>query len=390
MRGFPVQGCTTVLLLFSGVFASSMTVAQGQTAAGQGTPRQLQVVRTIVLAEFQESQRDRLSGGLHQQALFRMTADSQGRILVTDPTLSLVQVFDTKERKRWQIRGDRNRPMVHPTFIAVDGNDNIYVSEPFLRAVLVFQPDGRFLRSIGGDRLLLPFGLAVDQANHKLYVADHHRSEIQVYTLEGQLLGVMGKPGNRPGELQNPCDLVLHRGMLFVLDSGNERFQILDLEGNAKGILPFGTDHSPEAFAFDAAGNLYCIDLESRGILVFDAAGNKVAAFDIQVPYGQPSDRDTPLSFVCLWENPDGSVLALRQALTIQVLKLEFGAAVPTSNKSPSAQAKDPSGRDGQSLSREVKGPRDLPGKRGTGNLGTSHEIPRHGELGLSSSAFPK
>lgn len=361
MRGFPVRRCTTGLLLFSGVFASGMTTAQGQTAAGQETPRHLKVVRTIALTEFKESQRDRLSGGLHQQLPFRMTADSQGRILITDPSLSLVHVFDTKQKKRWQIHGDRNWPMVHPTYIAVDGNDNIYVSEPFLRAVLVFQPDGRFLRSIGGDRLLLPFGLAVDQANHKLYVADHHRSEIQVYTLEGQPLGVMGTRGNRPGELQNPCDLVLHRGMLFVLDSGNERFQIFDQEGNSKGILPFGTDHSPVAFALDATGILYCIDLESRGILALDAAGIQVAAFDIQVPYGQPSDRDASPSFVCLWENPDGSVLALRPGLTIQVIILESGGAVPTSNKSPSAQAKDPARQDGWSLLRDAKGPWDLP-----------------------------
>lgn len=330
MSGFPVRRCSTVLLFLPLLFAGGRTAAQGQKAAGHGTPGHLKVVRTIALAEFQESQRDRLSGGLNQQLPFRMATDSQGRILVTDPSLSLVQVFDTKQRKRSQIHGDRNRAMVHPTYIAVDGDDNIYVSEPFLSAVLVFQPDGRFLRSIGGDRLLLPFGLAVNQADHKLYVADHHRSEIQVYTLEGHLLGVMGTRGNGPGELQNPCDLVFRHGMLFVLDSGNERFQIFDQEGNSKGILPFGANHRPVAFAFDAAEILYCIDLESRGVLAFDAAGHQVAAFDIQVAYGQPNARDTSPSFLCLWEDPDGSVLALRPGLKLQALKLESGASVPT------------------------------------------------------------
>lgn len=319
-----------MLLFFVAVFSGVMSAARGQTAAEQGTLTHVKVVRTIAPEDFRESRRDRLSGGLNQQLPFRMTIDSQGRILVTEPSLSLVQVFDIKQRKRWQIHGDRDHRMVSPTYIAVDGDDNIYVSEPLLGAVLVFLPDGRFLRTIGGDRLDLPFGLAVDQSSHKLYVADHVRSEIQVYTLEGQLLQVMATRGTWPGELQNPCDLVLHHGMLFVLDSGNARFQIFDLEGNAKGIWPFGMDRRPVAFAFDAAGNLYYIDMESRGMLVSDPAGNPVAAFDIKVRYGQPSNGAAFPSFVCVAENPDGSVLALCPALTIEVVKLESTATSRT------------------------------------------------------------
>lgn len=319
------------MLLFSvGVFTSVMSAARGQTAADQGTLTQLKVVQTIAPEDFRESFRDRWSGDLRQQLPFRMTTDSQGRILITEPYLSRVQVLDTKQGKRWQIRGDRNQRMISPTYIATDGDDNIYVSEPSLGVVLVFLPDGRFLRAIGGDRLGLPFGLAVDQSNHKLYVADHVRSEIQVYTLEGQLLQVMATRGSRPGELQNPCDLVLHHGLLFVLDSGNARFQIFDLGGNARGVWPFGGDRRPVAFAFDAVGNLYYIDMESRGVRVSDPTGNPIAAFDTKVRYGQPSFEAAFPSFVCLAENRDGSVLALRPALTIEVMKLESPATART------------------------------------------------------------
>jgi len=316
MSGFPVRVCAEVLLLLSGVLSCARYDAWAQVVVQQNT-------RTIVPAEFRQSLRDRLAGGLHQQLPFRMTTDSQGRILVTDPYLSLVHVLDVKDGKRWQMRGDRNQRMVFPTYIAVDGEDNVYVSEPLLFAILVFRPDGSFLRSIRGDRLTVPFGLALDERNDKLYVVDNFRDEIQVYTLEGKLLQVIAKRGTGPGELMHPSDLVLQHGMIFVLDTGNKRFQVFDLEGNVTKIWPFGPDRWPVTFTLDAAGNLYCIDLESLGMLISDPAGSPLAALDIQIPYGQPGRRGAFPSFLAMAPKRDGSMLALRPGGTIEVVKLE-------------------------------------------------------------------
>lgn len=340
MRRFPVRRYTA-LLLMAGLFTSGTRAADGQAAAGQSTPIRIETIRTIWWEDLHEGLLDRLSGGLHRQIPFRMAADSQGRILVTEPYLSLVQVFDTKQGKRWQIRGDKTQRMVFPTYIAVDGDDNIYVSEPLLSAVLVFRPDGHFLRAIGADRLYIPFGLAVDAANRKLYVADHYRSEIQVYTLEGQLVNVISTRGRRPGELWDPTDLVLHHGMIFVLDTGNARFQIFDLAGNSKEIWPFGNDRWPVAFALDAAGHLFVVDMESRGMLVSDQAGHSLAELDIQIRYGQPTFKWSLPSFMSVLENPDGSVLALRPTLEIEVVKAETGGEVSTS-KPEAAQPPEP------------------------------------------------
>lgn len=356
MHGFPVRSCTKLLLLIAGVLLCDICPAWAQTTTDQGSPTRITAVKMVAPEDFQLSFKDHWSGGLPQRLPFRMTEDSQGRILVTDPPLALVQVLDTKQKKRWQIQGDRNQRMVYPTYIAVDGDDNIYVSEPILGAVLVFQPDGRYLRTIGQDRLYLPFGLAVDAANHRLYVADHLRGEIQVYTLEGQFLQAISRRGAQPGDLMYPCDLVLHHGMLFVLDTGNLRIQIFDLEGNSKGTWPFGNDRWPVNFAFDTAGNLYYIDMESLGMKVSEPSGSQLAALGVKIPYGQPRNWSAIPSFLSLTENRDGTVLALRPALAIDALKLQSGAALPASAKSALAQARYFSGHDHQSLIIEVKG----------------------------------
>jgi len=331
MRGVPLQAFNVSLLLLAGMLAGGLAAAQEKAAAEQSAPVQIKTVRTVVHEGFLESWMDRMSGGLNRQVPFRMAADSKGRVLVTEPFMAVIQVFDTKEGKRWQIRGDKAQRMVFPTYIAVDADDNIYVSEPLLAAVLVFRPDGHFLRSIGGDHLLTPFGLALDQANRKLYVADHYRSEIQVYSLEGKLLKIIASRGTAPGMLREPCDLVLHHGMLFVLDTGNARFQMFDLEGNSKGVTPFGNDRWPVAFALDAAGNLYYVDLESLGMQVANPAGSAIAALDVKLRYGQPSTGAAYPSFMSVVESPDGNVLALRPALRVEEVRVE--RTEPVGNK---------------------------------------------------------
>ena len=323
MRGVPVRAFNVSLLLLAGMLAGGWTAAQEQAATEQNAPVQVKTLRTVVHEGFLESWMDRMSGGLNRQVPFRMATDSKGRVLVTEPFLAVIQVFDTKEGKRWQIRGDKTQRMVFPTYIAVDADDNIYVSEPLLATVLVFRPDGHFLRAIGGDHLLIPFGLALDQANRKLYVADHYRSEIQVYSLEGQLLQIISSRGTPQGMLREPCGLVLHHGMLFVLDTGNARFQIFDLEGNSKGVTPFGNDRWPVAFALDAAGNLYYVDLESLGMQVANPAGSAIAALDVKLRYGQPGSGAAYPSFMSVVESPDGNVLALRPALTVEEVRVE-------------------------------------------------------------------
>ncbi|HTZ45967.1 MAG TPA: hypothetical protein VMH20_00140 [Verrucomicrobiae bacterium] len=264
-----------------------------------------------------------MSGGLKQQLPFRMVADSQSRILITEPFLALVQVLDTKQGTWSQIRGERDHRLDFPTYIAVDGFDNIYLSEPFLSAVLVYQPDGRFLRSIGTDHLRTPFGLAIDQASRKLYVADHALNQVQVYSLEGQLLQTIANSGREPGELAAPCDLEFRDGNLVVLDSGNSRFQIFDLKGESVAVWPFGLDRLPYAFTFDPLGNMYYVDLESRGMLVTNAKDAALASLDIKIPYGQPGNPNGLLSFTTVSRAMDGSILALRPGFTVDVMQLQ-------------------------------------------------------------------
>jgi DNA-binding beta-propeller fold protein YncE len=281
-------------------------------------------VQTYSPSEFHQSLLDRLSGGIAQHLACRMAVDSRGRILVTDPRLSVVHVFDRRMGTRYQIRGDHHQRLMMPTYIAVDADNNIYVTDLQLSAVVVLQADGRFKRIIGSGVFDAPAGIWVDNKNRRLYAADSWKGEILSFDLEGRLLRSFGTRGSGPGQLQDPSDIVLHEDKLFVLDNGNLRFVLFDSSGNFHSVWPFGMNRRPLAFAFDATGHLYFVDQYSGGLVAMDSSGATLAGFERR-PFGQwvPRSASEP-SFACLAQDAEGKrVLALRPTFQIQVLTLK-------------------------------------------------------------------
>jgi hypothetical protein len=323
MRRLHAAAGVAILLLFA--FLTQSSKAWGGDDAPHNLVRSshLYSLRRYAPRAFQQSRLDRLSGGLAQGFPFRMAADSQGRILVTDPVLSVVHVFDTKQEKRWQIKGDRRHRLSAPAHIATDADDNIYLTDLGRSVVFVLQPNGHFLRTIGSGILRLPTGIWVDKDNRRLFVADWMRDEILEFDLEGKPLQVFGRFGTAPGQLLHPLDIVLHRDTLVVLDAGNSRFELFDLQGKVRGIWPYGPNRTPVALACDAAGNLYYADLDSGGLIAMDAQGKVLAGFG-QRPFGQwiPRSSRWKPNFISLALDPLGKVLALRPTFEVEVLEL--------------------------------------------------------------------
>jgi len=245
---------------------------------GPGARANVVLEKTYFPEQFQDpSRKDRWSGDMAQGTFYRLAIDSEGRILATDPAFSVVQILDVTEEIRWQIRGDDRHPLVAPTYISVDDEDNIYVTDPHLPYVSVYRPKGEFIRRIGIGSLFLPTGLWVDKKNSTLYVADWARSQVLCFDLNGTWLRTIGRWGHVPGKLNQPFDIAVYNDTLVVLDAGNSRFTLFDLKGNPRGILPFAFDRRPVAFTADAAGNLYYVDAISGGVLEMDLHGRELA-----------------------------------------------------------------------------------------------------------------
>ncbi|MGB0384289.1 MAG: flippase activity-associated protein Agl23 [Ardenticatenaceae bacterium] len=158
--------------------------------------------------------------------------------------------------------------------------DYSQISVPLAASVMIGQP-GEFSspKNVG----VLPDGnLAVlDSGNHRIRIMD----------LEGNLVREFGSLGEDPGQFSDPWGMaVAPDGTIYVADTWNHRVQHLDQEGNllhvwgtfadtAGQLEQPGTFWGPRDLAVDEAGNVYVTDTGNKRVQKFDAQGNFLLQF---------------------------------------------------------------------------------------------------------------
>lgn len=136
------------------------------------------------------------------------------RCYVTDMNSNQVVVLDIasgKEIMRIGVAGDRDGQFKSITQIALDMDENIYVTDKVLGRVSKFDKEGVFLKSIGklGDRIndfVRPKGIDVDRQG-RIWVIDSGTEMAKIYNSDGQLLMFFGSPGGGPGNMNLPASI---------------------------------------------------------------------------------------------------------------------------------------------------------------------------------------
>jgi DNA-binding beta-propeller fold protein YncE len=119
----------------------------------------------------------------------------------------------------------------YPSFIAVSGTGELYVTDGLNSRVQVFAQDGRFVRQVGraGDgpgSFARPKGLALDSENH-VYVVDAAFNNVQIFDDQSRLLLVFGQMGRGEGEFDLPSGMFIDaRDRIYVADRANDRLMI--------------------------------------------------------------------------------------------------------------------------------------------------------------------
>ena len=235
---------------------------------------------------------------------YGLVTDTTHRIIVTDPDAGLVHVFDF-ERSRYSFLGGRGSRLRSPTGVAVDREDNIYVTDPSVVAVLVYDSKGKFQRYLGkrGDESYFqaPMGIAVHAATGHVYVCDSRRHMVLMLDKKGHILGHFGRRwgGKGPGDFRYPRRIVIAGDELFVLDSGNSRLQVLDLEGHYRREIKFPELSADAGLTLDEQKNIYVSDLQINAINVFNYDGQFLYRFGKSGT--KPSEFDEPSG---LWVEP--------------------------------------------------------------------------------------
>ncbi len=170
-----------------------------------------------------------------------------------------------------------------PTSVALDSQNNAYVSDEWLNWISVFDKDGGWVGKWGtpgnGDgEINRPSGLAFDQ-NDNLYLVDSLNHRVQVFTTDGKFLSKWGQRGSGDGEFDHPWGIEIDRnGDVYVADWRNNRIQKFAPDG--RFLMKFGSFgqgdgefNRPTGIAVDKDGTIYVTDFKNERVQVFNANG---------------------------------------------------------------------------------------------------------------------
>jgi len=152
-----------------------------------------------------------------------------------------------------------------------------------------------------------PSGLALDAGSDLLYVADTENDRIQIIDVDGSCSGSdelandvcfvdeFGDSGDGEGEFDSPTALVLDTGtdLLYIVDSGNNRIQIIDVNGNCSGNTKLGDNGNDDVCFVDEFGTVgngdgefnlpsgLALDTDSDMLYVADTNNNRIQIIDV-------------------------------------------------------------------------------------------------------------
>jgi len=230
---------------------------------------------------------------------YGIAVDSHGRVIVTDPALSAVHIFDLAGRKYKLIdRWDKSKdPMIAPQCVAVDEKDNIYVTDSEAGKVFVFDPQGKTRRVFGSLKrgegfFKRPTGIAIDRKAHRVYVTDTLANCVYVLDTDGRVLRRFGERGGERGEFNFPVEVQVKDDLVVVVDAMNFRVQLFDRDGNFQAQIgtsgdPAGGIYRPRGVGIDSEDHIYVVDSELGIVQVFDRMGRLLYRFGNGTNFGQ-------------------------------------------------------------------------------------------------------
>jgi streptogramin lyase len=227
-------------------------------------------------------------GSDNDQGLYAVALDRNCNSYVGDASnYQIVKLSrDGTKLGEWKLPGTRAAGATSsPHGVAVDGQGNVYATEPGLNLVYKFSPAGQVTDTWGQctpsaannqcdprqpGLFIDPEAIAVDGLGN-VYVAEGAGDRIQKLTSSGKPQALWDMAGRVPGTLFILGGMALdHAGNLYVAEEFNNQVFKLnpngDLVGRWGGPDPGsgpGEFHGPRGVAVDASGNMYVTDRDN-------------------------------------------------------------------------------------------------------------------------------
>ncbi len=211
-------------------------------------------------------------------------SDGSSRLVVASKVTNTVEIFDLEGNFVMSMGGPGTLRLPADATITTDGH--VYVATHFSQ-IKKFDPDGNVIQIIGADgavSLDFPASVALD-ADENLFVTDRHNNRVMKFDHNGVLLKTVGDKGHGPSLFIQPLGLdVDPSGNVWVANYHGHNIQQFDnnlgyissITGTDTG---FGAAARLSGLSVDSYGGVYISDEFNNRITKFDSAGNFILAW---------------------------------------------------------------------------------------------------------------
>ena len=173
-------------------------------------------------------------------------------------------------------------------FIADTGNHRIQIFDDMGNYAGQFGSISSDFGTIDDGTFNAPIGIATNSTH--LFVSDSGNNRVQVFDFNGNFVAKFGSSGSGDGQFFSNRGITANNTHIFVADAGNHRVQIFDFNGNfvAKfgGTGPGfrgsgnGTDQfrNPQGITANST-HLFVADADNHRVQIFDHTGTFVSQF---------------------------------------------------------------------------------------------------------------
>jgi DNA-binding beta-propeller fold protein YncE len=236
----------------------------------------------------------------------QVVTDNSGKIYITDPGLQSIFVFD-ENLGEFAVWNERSLDFPLPSPIGVTHAENsVWVTDSELALVYQLSLSGEFINSFGHELLKRPTGITFDPGSQRFFISDTDAGDIKLFNTRGELIEIWGTSGTGESQFNRPTYLAYREGRLYLVDSLNARIQIFDDQGKfIKSVgqrgLYVGNFSRPKGIALDSDGNIYVSESYYDHVLIYNRHGELLMSIGGSGPapgqFSQPTglwvdDRD--------------------------------------------------------------------------------------------------
>jgi DNA-binding beta-propeller fold protein YncE len=179
--------------------------------------------------------------------------------------------------------------------VATDAAGNVLVFHRGEPPILVFEPGGKFIRSMGKGLFSSPHGLRV-APDGNVWVTDNFNHTVLKLSPEGKVLltlGVKDRRGVDERHFDRPTDIAFAKNRDVYVSDGYGNSRVVKFDKDGKFLLAWGSKgdkdgefNLPHAVRVDSKGQVYVGDRENNRIQVFDPEGKFIRKIEGVAPFG--------------------------------------------------------------------------------------------------------